>query len=183
MGFNKALSNHVFQNGYCKYCGSSIGFPDYISNGCSELEQQSHDKHKPFLDFLKHEFEFGSCKNCGWSYDFARFKNEICPKKRKKANYEADDFEESYKNEKHHSKNSTSSENSNFSDPRKQYAEILNLSTKPTVSEIRKNYRQLSKKYHPDRVASLGDEFQDLAELKMKKINEAYNWFKKKHEF
>jgi DnaJ like chaperone protein len=34
--------------------------------------------------------------------------------------------------------------------------------------------------YHPDRVGHLGEEFRQVAEEKMKEINVAYNYLKKK---
>ena len=36
------------------------------------------------------------------------------------------------------------------------------------------------KDYHPDKVASLADEFRELADEKSKILNEAYDFFKKK---
>ena len=46
---------------------------------------------------------------------------------------------------------------------------------KQTASEtdILKAYRKKVKEYHPDKVASLGVELKNLAELKMKQINKA----------
>jgi DnaJ like chaperone protein len=35
-------------------------------------------------------------------------------------------------------------------------------------------------KYHPDKVSHLGDEFKQVAEEKMKEINSAYDFFKRK---
>jgi len=46
---------------------------------------------------------------------------------------------------------------------------------------IKKAYRKLSMQYHPDKVSHLGEEFQRVAEEKMKEINQAYDYFKKKH--
>ncbi len=53
---------------------------------------------------------------------------------------------------------------------------------KVTKAEIKKAYRAMAKKYHPDKVASLGDEFKELAERKFKDINEAYEFFKEKYD-
>lgn len=43
-----------------------------------------------------------------------------------------------------------------------------------TPEEIRKAYRQLVNKYHPDKVIHLGREFQELAEERFKDIQKAY---------
>ncbi len=57
--------------------------------------------------------------------------------------------------------------------------EILGLESGASQEEIKKAYRKLSMKYHPDKVRHLGDEFRDIAEKKMKEINAAYDYFKK----
>ncbi len=62
-----------------------------------------------------------------------------------------------------------------------RYYRVLGLDPAATAAEIKKAYRNLSKKYHPDMVASLGDEFRRDAEEKMKEINAAYAWLKHKH--
>jgi DnaJ like chaperone protein len=55
----------------------------------------------------------------------------------------------------------------------KQY-NILGISRNASVEDTKKAYRALSKKYHPDRVSHLGDEFAKLANDKFQKINKAY---------
>ncbi len=57
---------------------------------------------------------------------------------------------------------------------------VLGLQPGADMDTIKKSYRQLSMKYHPDKVAHLGDEFKNIAEEKMKEINSAYDFFKKK---
>ena len=49
------------------------------------------------------------------------------------------------------------------------------LGISPYVSddEVRQAYRQMAKKYHPDRVATLGDDVKRAAERKFKEINDA----------
>ena len=61
-----------------------------------------------------------------------------------------------------------------------QYYAVLGLEPGAGMEEIKKSYRQLSMKYHPDKVSHLGEEFQEVAEEKMKEINAAYDFFKKK---
>ena len=60
-----------------------------------------------------------------------------------------------------------------------QYA-VLGLETGADDEEIKRAYRKLSMQYHPDKVAHLGAEFQKIAEEKMKEINAAYDYFKKR---
>lgn len=51
---------------------------------------------------------------------------------------------------------------------------VLSIKPDATQDEIRAAYINQSKQYHPDRVAYLGPELQELAESKMKEINAAY---------
>ncbi len=64
-------------------------------------------------------------------------------------------------------------------DRAERYYAILGLETGAQMDEIKKAYRKLSMKYHPDKVNHLGEEFQKVAESKMKDINGAYDYFKK----
>lgn len=52
--------------------------------------------------------------------------------------------------------------------------QILGVSRDATINEIKKQYKTLALKYHPDKVTHLGLEFQQLAERKFKEIQEAY---------
>ena len=51
---------------------------------------------------------------------------------------------------------------------------ILNVPKDASPEEIKKAYRELANKYHPDKVHHLGDEFRELAEQRFKEIEEAY---------
>jgi DnaJ like chaperone protein len=56
---------------------------------------------------------------------------------------------------------------------------ILELDSNATISEIKKAYRKMAKKYHPDKVSHLGKEHQKGAEEKFKKVQEAYEQLQK----
>ncbi len=62
-----------------------------------------------------------------------------------------------------------------------QYYAVLGLQSGADFVTIKKAYRKLSMQYHPDKVGHLGEEFKSVAEEKMKEINAAYDYFKKKH--
>jgi len=51
---------------------------------------------------------------------------------------------------------------------------VLNVPKDASQEEIKKAYRELANKYHPDKVHHLGDEFRELAEKHFKEIEEAY---------
>lgn len=52
--------------------------------------------------------------------------------------------------------------------------EILGVEPAASVDEIRVAYKRKISQYHPDKVASLGEEFMDIAQNKSKEINSAY---------
>jgi DnaJ like chaperone protein len=54
--------------------------------------------------------------------------------------------------------------------------EVLETSERATLEEVKAAYRAKVRKYHPDRVNDLATEFQDLADRKMKEINQAYEF-------
>lgn len=59
------------------------------------------------------------------------------------------------------------------------------LEIEPTASddEIKKAYRKMAMRYHPDKVSHLGSEFQAGAHEKFQKVNAAYEKLKKKRGF
>ncbi len=52
--------------------------------------------------------------------------------------------------------------------------EILGVAADAGPAEIKAAYRKLANQYHPDKVAHLGGEFQNLAESRFKEIQAAY---------
>jgi len=56
---------------------------------------------------------------------------------------------------------------------------ILEISSSATDNEVKKAYRKMANKYHPDKVAHLGKEMQNIAEEKFKAVSEAYQEIKK----
>jgi DnaJ like chaperone protein len=56
---------------------------------------------------------------------------------------------------------------------------ILEISPKASDSELKKAFRKMANKYHPDKVSHLGEKMQTLAEEKFKAVNDAYQKIKK----
>ena len=61
----------------------------------------------------------------------------------------------------------------------KDYYEILGVNKDASEAKIKTCYRDLAKKYHPDKVSYLGEDFQQAAKDKFQKVNEAYEEIKK----
>lgn len=56
---------------------------------------------------------------------------------------------------------------------------ILEIDPNASDEEVKKAYREMAKKYHPDKVSYLGEDFQQAAKDKFQKVNEAYEEIKK----
>ncbi len=65
-----------------------------------------------------------------------------------------------------------------FKDVESAY-KILEISPTATDEELKKAYRKMALKYHPDKVHQLGDEIQNAAKEKFQKLNAAYEQIKK----
>lgn len=60
--------------------------------------------------------------------------------------------------------------------------EILGVNQSQSNDEIKNAYRKMAIKYHPDKVAHLGQDFSKFAEEKFKSINDAYQKIKKERD-
>lgn len=60
---------------------------------------------------------------------------------------------------------------------------ILEVEKSATDEEVKKAYRKMAVKYHPDKVSHLGPEHQDAAKEKFQKLTEAYERIKKERGF
>ena len=60
---------------------------------------------------------------------------------------------------------------------------ILDINKSATVDQIKKAYRNMAKKYHPDKVEHLGDEHKKGAEDKFKQVQKAYEQLQKERRF
>jgi len=66
----------------------------------------------------------------------------------------------------------------NVSNPNWAY-EVLDIDKSVSDDEVKKAFRKLAMKYHPDRVNTLGEEVRKSATEKFKKLQEAYDVIKK----
>ncbi len=60
---------------------------------------------------------------------------------------------------------------------------ILEIEPDASVDEIKKAYRKMAVKYHPDKVSHLGEDFQKSAKEKFQKVSEAYETLKAQRNF
>jgi len=65
------------------------------------------------------------------------------------------------------------------SEPKDPYS-VLGLRKDASSKEVKEAYLRLANQYHPDKVLYLGKEFKDLAEIRFKEIQGAYQELKTK---
>ncbi len=56
---------------------------------------------------------------------------------------------------------------------------ILEIDPESSDEDVKKAYRRMAMKYHPDKVSHLGDDFKKVAQEKFRKVKEAYDQIKK----
>jgi len=59
----------------------------------------------------------------------------------------------------------------------------LEIEPSASIDDIKKAYRRMAMKYHPDKVANLGDDIKKSATEKFRSVNEAYEQLKKQKGF
>ena len=57
---------------------------------------------------------------------------------------------------------------------KRDYYEVLGVDKSATADDIKRAYRKLAVKYHPDKVATLGEDVQKAGEEKFKAVSQAY---------
>ena len=70
-----------------------------------------------------------------------------------------------------------------FFNSRDNAYKILEIEKTATNDEVKKAYRRMAKKYHPDKVIHLGKEHQKGAEEKFRQVQEAYETIQKERGF
>jgi DnaJ like chaperone protein len=56
---------------------------------------------------------------------------------------------------------------------------VLGIESNVTDLEIKKAYRRMANKFHPDKIAHLGEEYKEIAQDKFKSVSDAYHKIKK----
>jgi hypothetical protein len=83
-----------------------------------------------------------------------------------------EDFNRYYNYKSHNNNNYNNFYQNNYN--KDKFYDILGVSKTASQDEIKKAYRNLARKYHPDRYSNASEEEKKLAENRFKEINEAY---------
>lgn len=112
------------------------------------------------------------------------FRNKNNPNRKKSYYYKTytqKDFEDMFRNQGGQSygggyQNGGYQQNNPFGayEDKDKYYKVLGVQKGATQEEIKKAFRDLAKKHHPDRYANATEETRDFHEKKFKEINEAY---------
>ncbi len=78
---------------------------------------------------------------------------------------------------------SSQGERGQFRSIEEYYRHVLGVPEGASELEVRRAYRELLTKYHPDHVTHLGDEFLDLAGRRTKELVEAFEFLKNKYDY
>jgi hypothetical protein len=174
------MGEHVMRSGVCIHCGCDAYAIDYFGWSCSGRS-------------IKHIFHNGICTNCGFSKQVIEHFDWPCRTEPGKAgggtsgrsSSGSRPSREKYTDQgAHHRRDGHNvrwTSLSQYVDEETRYGRLLGLKGKVTRGEIKYAYREQANLYHPDRVAHLGPEFQELANEKMKEINKAFAYFQKKY--
>ncbi len=82
----------------------------------------------------------------------------------------------------HHKKRDNSGRKNTRTTTEQYYAEVLGLGADRSMPAIKQKYWELAKQYHPDLVQHLGIELRQVADQKMKNLNDAYQFFKSQQD-
>jgi len=69
-----------------------------------------------------------------------------------------------------------------FYDSSESSYKILEITKSSTDDEVKKAYRKMVKKYHPDKLRHLGEEHSKGAEEKFRQVQKAYEHIQKERE-
>ena len=66
---------------------------------------------------------------------------------------------------------------------KRDYYEVLGVDKNASAAEIKKAYRTMAKKYHPDKLQHMDEAYRQGAEEKFRKVQEAYEQLQKERNF
>ncbi|HLP14804.1 MAG TPA: J domain-containing protein [Bacteroidota bacterium] len=171
------MGEHTMHKGVCIQCGCDANAIDYFGWSCSGRS-------------IAHVYENETCTQCGFGRQVIEHFNWPCRLRKgesgsastrktaeepKRRTTYADHFAHARRQEYSHPCQL------HTMDDEKRFANLLGLKGKVTRGDIKYAYREQASLYHPDRVAHLGPELQNVANERMKEINQAFEFFRKKY--
>jgi DnaJ domain len=166
------MNIHKFQNGTCTKCGCDKAAIDYFGWSCSGRS-------------ITHLYVNDTCINCGFCKAVIRYFDWPCRLDYRRAQVDKavyrshDERAQGGRRSGHFCEHQTQLQQ--FTDDEIRYGELLGLKGQVTKSDIKCAYREQASLYHPDKVAHLALEIQELATERMREINQAFEYFKNKY--
>lgn len=166
------MSAHKIQKGMCVHCGCDVNAIEYFGWSCTGR-------------VVEHSFQNGTCTNCGFCKDVIEHFDWPC-----RLDYrERESFRGSDRTSDRRAKQRANRQSScedhyqEWTHPNDEirYGRLLGLRGKVTKFDIRCAYREQASLYHPDKVAHMASDIQELATEKMKEINLAFSYFQNKY--
>jgi DnaJ domain len=166
------MNTHRIHKGVCTQCGCDSYAIEYFGWACNGRS-------------IQHQYKNDTCTNCGFCRDVIEHFGWPC-----RLDYRAGHAEEESRQphdrrteHDHHSERDPDAFAQTWHYPTDEirYARLLGLRGKVTKWDIKCAYREQASLYHPDKVAHLAPDIQNMATEKMKEINRAFAYFQHKY--
>ncbi len=166
------MNAHNIHKGVCTQCGCDTNAIDYFGWSCSGR-------------IVNHTFRNGICVNCGFCREVVEHFDWPCRLDPRFA-FEEPASEPSADPRRKNRKRSEAAYDADvqswkYTTDEVRYGRVLGLRGKVTRWDIRCAYREQASLYHPDKVAHMASDIQELATEKMKEINMAFAFFQHKY--
>jgi hypothetical protein len=166
------MNIHKFQNGVCTKCRCDKAAIDYFGWSCTGRT-------------IPHLYINDTCINCGFCKAVISHFDWPCRLDYRRAQTDRATFTSNdYRTQDRQSSaryNEYQNQLRHYPNDEIRYGQLLGLSGKVTKSDIKMSYWKQANLYHPDKVAHLAPEIQALATVRMREINQAFEFFKNKY--
>ncbi len=166
------MNVHKFKNGQCTQCRCEKTAIDYFGWSCSGRS-------------IQHLFINDTCINCGFCKSVIKYFDWPCRLDYRRAQVDSVSFQsydlrgQDRRRADRYYEHQTQSQQ--YPNDEIRYGELLGLKGQVSKSDIKCAYHEQASLYHPDKVAHLAPEIQELATVRMREINQAFEYFKNKY--